>query len=90
MLCSEPLPSDLTVRGTLYDGPQIGDGSAFTFSSTALQSPDVAFGAQLVDNSQLSECLEALERSPEVISASTYRETGVGKTTLLWISHSTG
>ena len=90
MLCNVPLPSDLTVRGTLYDGPQITDGSAFTFSNTALQSPNVAFGAQLVENSQLSECLEALEQRPGVISASTYRETGVGKTVVLWISHSTG
>ncbi len=88
VLCNVALSSDLTVRGTPYDGPKITDGSAFTFSSTALASSNVAFGAQIVDNGQLSACLEALHQSPGVVSASTYRETGLGKSVVLWVSHS--
>ncbi len=87
-LCNVALPSDLTVRGTPYDISNLGKGGALTFSSTALASSNVSFGAQLVDNSQLSASLNALHQSPGVVSASTYRETGVNKTLVLWVSHS--
>jgi len=87
-LCSITVSSDVTLRGRLYTGPKVDDSSAFVFPSTALASPNVAFGAAFVDLSRAEDTIAALNTSGTVVSAATYRDTGIGKAVVLWVTHS--
>ena len=86
-LMSVPVSSDVTLRGKLYEGPKVSQGQAFVFSSTALESPNVAFGAAFVDLSIADQTLDDLAKRNAVVSASTYRDTGVGKAVVMWVTH---
>jgi hypothetical protein len=87
-LMSVPVSSNVTLRGRPYDGPKVSEGRAFLFSSTALQSPNVAFGAAFVDLSMVDQTLDDLSQRGQVVSASTYRDAGSGKAVAMWVTHS--
>ena len=86
-LMSVRVSSDVTLRGKLYKGPKVSQGQAFVFSSTALQSSNVAFGAAFVDLSLADQTLDDLSKRNDVVCASTYRDAGVGKAVAMWVTH---
>ena len=77
------LPSNLTVKGSPYEGPE---GSGFEFSSTALGAQNVRFGALHADPSEVSGVLTSL-KSRGHLSSSTHFDTGSGKELILFVHH---
>jgi hypothetical protein len=77
-----PIPSNVSVG--LEQCSRATPSNAFVFSSTALQS-NATFAAELVDDSLLSNVLQAWQNHPDYVSAQTCRANNLGKNVVLTV-----